>query len=450
MQIKQQFLSSIEELKALISKRRPFLFLGSKTSTVIPYDQLEGLNLPLIVESSKFTPSMKMLSSENLLISGSVNWQDAKAFCQAQGRSVMTAPTEELAQMLSGVATSCTGERCFGFGTLRDQIRELTYIDDKACEQHLSSDKLLRDHALFRDSSKAELLNKYQESFIIYKGYKNAPFPRLEVETDLMVGTEGQLGIITQAELCTTSAESVVYLFFSLPKWEDDYEIHLDIYDKVQSFRHAILSCELIDENSWSYLDQEEVPVIGADTIFLEVRESMLEEVYEKLLTSIKGIKDEDVFSMPSHKCQELRMKIPRAIFERNSQMGVVKKGTDVQAIGENFKKLLDLYRMMATKGIRYNLFGHFGDAHLHFNFMPNPEQVTSCAKILESFYGDVLSINGSPFAEHGIGLLKQNYIRPFWNEVHYEMFNYLKNQMDQERIFFPQGYMGLSPAMES
>ena len=27
-------------------------------------------------------------------------------------------------------------------------------------------------------------------------GFKNAPFPRLEKETDLMVGMEGQLGVV--------------------------------------------------------------------------------------------------------------------------------------------------------------------------------------------------------------------------------------------------------------
>ena len=38
-------------------------------------------------------------------------------------------------------------------------------------------------------------------------------------------------------------------------------------------------------------------------------------------------------------------MAIPRATFERNTQMGVIKKGTDVQVSGENFEDLLKIYR---------------------------------------------------------------------------------------------------------
>ena len=443
MTIKQQFLNSEEELAAILKSKTPILFLGSRTSTVIPYDRLEGLDLLMLVDSSKLNPVMA-IENDLLEVSGAVNWKDAKSYAQAYGRTVMTSPTEELAQILSGVATSCTGERCFGFGTLKDQISELTYMDAAGEVHSLCAEKSISEHDLFQTEEASDLLKRYQESYSYYKDYKNAPFPRLEKETDLLVGTEGQLGIVLSGKFKTVPSESVVFLFFALPKWEEDYSLHLELYNKVQKFRDSILSCELIDENSWGYLDAEDRPVHGKDTIFLEIRESELEILYEELISQIEGLNEEDVFSMVPAKCHELRMKIPRAIFERNSQMGVVKKGTDVQAIGSNFPKLLDLYRSMASKGIGYNLFGHFGDAHLHFNYMPTPEQTEECGNILENFYGDVLKFKGSPFAEHGIGLLKQRFIRPFLSPVHYEMFQFLKDQCDPDRLLFPQGFMSL------
>lgn len=450
--IKQQFLSSIDELPSVLAQGRSILFLGSRTSTVIPFDHLDQSmgpsKFPIIIDSSKLSSHLE-IDEEVLCVEGPVNWKEAKSFCQSYGRTVMTSPTEELAQVLSGVATSCTGERCFGFGALRDQIVELDFMNALGVVEKLKSDRLLKDHKLFASEEAQDLLSRYQESYLPFKNYKNAPFPRFERETDLMVGTEGQLGIVTKGKFSTEVSEPVVFLFFSLPKWEEDYRLHLYIYEKVQSYREAILSCELIDENSWSYLDADEIPVQGRDTIFLEVRESQLERIYEELILKFDGIKEEDIFSMPSAKCHELRMKIPRAIFEHNSKMGVVKKGTDVQAIGGKFSKLLDLYRELSQKGIRYNLFGHFGDAHLHFNFMPTIEQVEDCATLLESFYGDVLELQSSPFAEHGIGLLKQKFIRPFLGPVQYEMYKFLKSKLDPKGILFPQGYMGLSPIGE-
>ncbi len=450
--IKQQFLSSVGELPSILAEGRPIIFLGSRTSTVIPFDHLdedrEYSSFPMIIDSSKL-PSHLEIEEGVLCVKGPVNWKEAKSYCQSHGRTIMTSPTEELAQILSGVATSCTGERCFGFGTLRDQIIELEFMNSEGVIETLKSDRLLKDHKLFDCEKGQSLLSRYQESYLPFENYKNAPFPRFEKKTDLMVGTEGQLGIVTKGKFSTDISEPVVFLFFSLPKWEEDYRLHLDIYEKAQSYREAILACELIDENSWSYLDASEIPVQGRDTIFLEIRESQLERIYEELILKLEGIREEDIFSMPATKCHELRMKIPRAIFEHNSKMGVVKKGTDVQAIGDKFPKLLDLYKGLSHKGIRYNLFGHFGDAHLHFNFMPSPDQVEDCATLLQSFYGDALELGSSPFAEHGIGLLKQKFIRPFLGPVQYEMYKYLKSRLDPKGILFPQGYMGLTPIGE-
>ncbi|MBC98862.1 MAG: hypothetical protein CME63_14045 [Halobacteriovoraceae bacterium] len=449
MTIKQQFLPSLDELRQVFAKRAPFIFLGSRTSTVIPYDKLESLEIDWIVDSSQISPQMELSSEHELKLSGAVNWKEAKAYCQTYGRNIKTSPTEELAQILSGVATSCTGERCFGYGTLRDQIKTLTYMDTAGDQHTLYSDRDLSEHHLFESKEAKDLLKRYQESYKEYRSYKNAPFPRFEKETDLMVGTEGQLGVITDGSFSTAPSHEVVFLFFALPKWERDDSIHLEIYDWVQRYRHQILSCELIDENSWNYLDKEEIPVVGKDTIFLEVIEKDLEEVYEKLTTELNLIKDDAIFSMPVAKFHQLRMKIPRAIFEVNSQMGVIKKGTDVQAIGPKFKELLQLYRNFSNEGIRYNLFGHFGDAHLHFNFMPSKEEADKCDKILGDFYKDIKSLRASPFAEHGIGLIKKKYIKSFLSPVHFEMFQYLKANMDPENLLFPWGYMNMKWKME-
>ena len=145
---------------------------------------------------------------------------------------------------------------------------------------------------------------------------------------------------------------------------------------------------------------------------------------------------------MNASKCRDLRVSVPRAIFEVNSRMGVTKKGTDVQVGEDKFRELLSFYREMANKGVPYNLFGHFGDAHLHFNFMPTPDKNDFCNEQLETLYGKVLEWKGSPFAEHGIGLLKRKFIAPFYTETEKTVFRALKKQFDPNGQFFPEGFM--------
>lgn len=433
---------TIEELQDYILLKRPSFYHSSKTSTVIPYDQieecLEKLNVAefSMVNLAELPSSMELSEDGVLHVEGPVTWQEAKAYCNSKGRDIMTSPTEELACILAGFATSATGERCFGFGTLRDQVESLEYINSKGQIATLDASK-----ALEADS---ELL-KYQKSYSVYCSLKNAPFPRIEKETDLLTGTEGQLGIITRASFKTTILEDRSFLFIKLPRWEDDYSKHMEIFSKVQSFRSSIYSCELLDSNSMSVLPSEERVIDAGDLIFLEIQSESFESVYEELISKFELIDENEMFEMPAAKCHNLRMNVPRYTFERNFRMGVVKKGTDIQVPPEKFSELLDLYRELSSIGIDYNLFGHFGDAHLHFNFLPDKSKVEICQEKLEELYLKVKELSGSPFAEHGIGLIKQKFIKNFLDDEHYAVFDKLKNEHDPENIFFPQGFLNLN-----
>jgi glycolate oxidase len=145
---------------------------------------------------------------------------------------------------------------------------------------------------------------------------------------------------------------------------------------------------------------------------------------------------------MNPSRCRELRMSVPRAIFEANSRMGVMKKGTDVQVGVSDVEQLLNFYRSFTKHGVAYNLFGHFGDAHLHFNFMPMPDQENFCNIELTRLYEQVHAWHGSPFAEHGIGLVKKKFIAPFYSDHQKKVFRELKKIFDPRKQFFPEGFM--------
>lgn len=433
--LKTKSFYSSEELIPYIKGGLPTLFHSSQTSTVIPFENIKGLLNPTTVLGNLSTIKgyVELTAQNDLFVSGFVTWKEAKEFCRSHGREIMTSPTEELAGVLAGIATSCTGERSFGFKNLRSQIIELHFIDYTGKERKLSAEKKLQ---LPID------LSDYQNDFAPYMNFKNAPYPRLEVETDLMTGTEGQLGIITSAVLKTIPYEEETYLFILLPKWEDDFEPHLEIFHAVQAFRNEIRACEFIDSNSLSYLPIEKNPGKNQDIVFLEVKKSDFDLVHENLLAKLKLISEENIFEMNSGKCRDLRVSVPRAIFEVNSRMGVSKKGTDVQVAAGQFRDLLGFYRSYTKLGVDYNLFGHFGDAHLHFNFMPTPDKADFCNHELERLYEKVLEWHGSPFAEHGIGLLKKKFIAPFFSDHQKIVFRKLKKEFDPKNQFFPEGFM--------
>ena len=222
-----------------IKTHAPSFYFSSRTSTVIPYDKLEAeLKTSgdfFLCDLSKIPGKMELLPNNNLLVRGAVNWQDADQYLRSKGRAIMTSPTEQLALITGGVATSCTGERCFAFGNMRQQVVRIKYLDHNGSERELHHSKPFKT---FISS-----WEKYCEDFRAFENFKNAPYPRFEIETDLMIGTEGQLGVVTEVEIETAEDFAVNHIFLLLPKWEDDLSAHLEIYKQVQKWRKEIISC---------------------------------------------------------------------------------------------------------------------------------------------------------------------------------------------------------------
>lgn len=426
-----------EELKEHIKTHKPSFYFSSQTSTVIPYDHLKEVFKQddfYLCDLSHLPKSMTILANGNLLVKGPVSWRDAKEFLSEHKKAIKTSPTEELALITAGAATSATGERYFGFGNLRSQIHNIKYLNYKGEEITLTKNKKINFNTL----------KAYQKESLRYQNFKNAPYPTFENEVDLLIGTEGQLGVITEVELEITDNVQVNHLFMLLPKWEDDYSIHMEISKKIQKFRDTSHVCEFIDSNSFNFLKKEERPNKGKDAIFFEVRSDKFEDFYENFIMTIKGIDENEIFEVSNKKFHEIRASIPRAVFEENSKMGVKKMGTDVQVRNEDFSKLFDIYRKFSHTEVVYNLFGHFGDAHLHFNFMPTPDQTQKCNELFQNMYKEVKDLSGSPFAEHGIGIIKQKFIKDYWSENQKNTFKELKSIHDPYNQFFPQGFMCL------
>jgi glycolate oxidase len=434
MTIQTKSFNGLEALKEHLKTHTPTFYHSSRTSTVIPYDKLESeFKTPLVVGDLSRIPGEMKMHGDNLVIRGAVNWQEADQFLKARGRAIMTSPTEQLALVLAGIATSCTGERCFAFGNMRRQVVRLKYLDFNGVERELHAD---------RPFPTVDGLADYQNAFAAYRDYKNAPFPRFEFETDLLIGTEGQLGIVTEVELMTTAHDDVTHLFMLLPRWEENFAPHMEIYQSVQHFRGAVISCELLDANCMAYLKPDERLGVNQDVIFLEILSADFERVYGELLGELKLTSPDNVFEITSAKFHSVRAGVPRGVFEENSKMGVKKMGTDCQVAPTHFQALMETYRDLAKMGVRYNLFGHFGDAHLHYNYMPRPEDTARCQAEFEKLYARVLSWHGSPFAEHGIGLLKQKFIKPFISSEQRRTWKALKLTHDPHGQFFPAGFM--------
>jgi D-lactate dehydrogenase (cytochrome) len=102
----------------------------------------------------------------------------------------------------------------------------------------------------------------------------------------------------------------------------------------------------------------------------------------------------------------------------------------------------------LKTSKLRYTIFGHIGDNHVHVNILPRDDAEAAQARaIYWQFVRRAVEVGGTISAEHGIGKLKREYLRELYGEKHLQEMAALKKAFDPAGILgrgniFDEGYL--------
>jgi D-lactate dehydrogenase (cytochrome) len=129
----------------------------------------------------------------------------------------------------------------------------------------------------------------------------------------------------------------------------------------------------------------------------------------------------------------EFRHRLPQAINEYLRKYKQLKTAVDCAVPHEAFMEMYNFYKEKANEaGVHYVNFGHIGENHLHFNFLPKTaEESITARKYMEIFCKKAVSLGGTVSAEHGIGKIKKPYLKIMYNKSQIEEMAQLKKYFD-------------------
>ena len=347
-------------------------------------------------------------------------------------------PTESTACVGGTVATNASGGRSFRYGPTRVWVRALGVVlaDGRAIDVRRGDvrarDGILRASQL-RGEKALELPRPARPACKCAAGYFLAPDADL---VDLLVGSEGTLGVITEVELALAPepAEVLSLMCFLRGDGADERALAL-----VGAFKeHKRLSPLTIEYLGTTALDlvreekdlsgDDKIPALPADArsaVFIEEAyddEAELDgrvEAMDEALSANGGSLDDTWAGdddASREKIRVLRHSVPEAVNNRIARRkrevpSLHKVGTDLAVPDRAFAEMLGAYReKLPASGLEHVVFGHAGENHLHVNFIPRSEEELSRAKALhEDLARLAVSLEGAVTAEHGIGRLKRN-----------------------------------------
>jgi FAD/FMN-containing dehydrogenase len=277
---------------------------------------------------------------------------------------------------------------------------------------------------------------------------KNQTGPDLR---QLFIGSEGTLGIITEAtlKLAPLPGDSEVF-FFGLGGVREV----LQLFQAARSEKFVINAFEMLGDNCLKAVVQHR----GASAPFsdsapyyvlLEVEKPESENGRQRLenwLASLfdgGGVIDGVLAQNPkeARNLWELREGISESIMSRSlvHKHDISLPISKLQPFIEQFLvKLKETYR-----GFEIYLFGHIGDGNMHINIR-KPEKLTNeefwkeCKSIDQTLFQLVRAHQGSVSAEHGIGLLKKEALHFSRSPSEIAMMRAMKKTLDPKNIFNP------------
>ncbi|MEO8287423.1 MAG: FAD-linked oxidase C-terminal domain-containing protein [Chloroflexota bacterium] len=319
------------------------------------------------------------------------------------------------------VATTAGGPRCLKYGTTRDYVLGLQVV--------------LADGRIIRTGGK---MIKMQTGYNL---------------TQLFIGSEGTLGVVTEVTLRLIPKPhhrgTVMAIFNSL----DDAA---ETVNRILLAGITPLALEMMDNaciRSVMAYKPFGLP-LDAETILLIDQDGNDLRVVQEELTQIAALSREGgavaVHQAATLKESEALWAARRAVSPAISRLKPNKLGEDISVPRAQIPAMVRKVTEIALRNrLAIPLFGHIGDGNLHPNILcdlKDPEEMERVQHAAREILEGAVALGGTLSGEHGIGSLKRGFLSESLDAATIEMMQRVKWALDPDNLLNPGKVFPIPP----
>jgi FAD/FMN-containing dehydrogenase len=410
--------------------------------------------------------------SGNVIVEPGINYAKLQQTLETHNRFLPPFPASyEYSSVGGAIGNNASGEKSIKYGDTRAYVKTLRVV--------LSNGEVIETSRLNkRDLSKKLGLSTFEgeiyravdtlieENEVVSRtklavtknsaGYALADIKRADGSFDLtplFVGSQGTLGIVTEARLTTKPYNPETSLFVAG-------------FDSVQQAQAAVLELRALPElpSAIEMVDHNLLKAVAA--INPNQLRSVVEEPYPKIVMLIE-------FDTSNERQQKKLAKRTRKILQthsigfqlednpakqaelwkiRHSAASVMSnsvghaKAVPIIEDGvvpvDKFAQYLEgVYEIFAHNGLEVAVWGHAGDANLHLQPYLDLSQVgdrQKAFKVMDEYYNLVIGLGGSTSGEHNDGRLRAPYLEQLYGAEVYALFQKIKKIFDPYNTMNP------------
>ncbi|MCZ7609153.1 MAG: FAD-binding oxidoreductase [Ignavibacterium sp.] len=367
-------------------------------------------------------------------------------------------PTETNCYIGGTVATNASGAKTFKYGPTRNYVigMQIVLPDGEVIDIERGKQKA-NGYELALSTQAGKKINLKIPDYNFPK-VKNASgyFVQKDMDAiDLFIGSEGTLGIITKIKLkLLPQPEDTIscVLFFedernALNFLEEARDT--SYHNKKNHLNDSVnaLALEFFDERALRFLSKDfsAIPDKGQAAIWFEQESTSddFDSILESwtVLMQTNNVNEETAWfafsDADKEKIKDFRHAISWKVNDYIARNNFRKLGTDVAVPDKVFCEFyLTLQGWAKQSKIDFVAYGHFGNSHIHLNFLPkDDDEFNEAKKIYRQICEEAVRLGGTISAEHGIGKTKRDYLLMMYGETNIRKMAELKKSLDPNLI---------------
>lgn len=271
--------------------------------------------------------------------------------------------------------------------------------------------------------------------------------------TPLFLGSQGTLGIITEATLSTepyNPETTLIAAFF------DDIQTAEQAIMDIRTLSELPSALEVVDGNLLSFIDRHNpnqlrgvVDKPFAKLVVLIEFDNANGRMHKKLVKKTQKILDKYEVNYRTESDEQAKEQLWKirhsAAFMSTFSDGNIKALPLIEdgvVPPERFKELLDaVYDLLKRNNVEPAVWGHIGDGNIHLQPLLDLSQVGDRQKafrLLDDYYKLVISLGGTTSGEHSDGRIRAPYLKALCGDELYELFGKVKQIFDPYSILNP------------
>ena len=262
--------------------------------------------------------------------------------------------------------------------------------------------------------------------------------------TQLFVGSEGTLGIITKATLRLIpqpKSKKVLFAYF------DTFE---DTSNTVNNIISALITpsvIDILDKNTLITIEKYNPVGLLTDkeaALLIEIdgEEETIKKENEQIIEICKNNHSAYIKTAENEEEIEQIWKTRRSSFGATAKLAPDVITEDIVVPRTNIVKALKGIREICSKyNLKTCIMGHIGDGNIHPNFaldLRNEEEFKNMQNAKEELFNLAVSLSGTLSGEHGIGCEKMPYIQKAISKDTLDVMRAIKKVLDDKNILNP------------